>query len=808
MKVVKPSGVSFSSRTIQLRGEHRLSVTSLIGFALQEGAPKLVGEQALWIAIGETVEGIVDEGLPKSRGEVLVHGSCHTPGGKALAATYVRVKLGTIDKKLAVIGDRQWLSDPRKGPFSDPIPFTTMPLGWARAQSKEAPPNIEHFGRLMTSRSQRHEPANLGPMDVSFVQRRALAGTYDQRWLENDFPGYARDTDPAFFQTAPADQRIDGFFRGDEEYALENMHPTRTVMRGVLPRVAARTFLRGRGRTFEEVKTRLETVVFLPERELGILVFRGATRVEEDDAADVGFALAAAEDVESPREAEHYLHAFERRLDKDQSPLLALKEDDLSPSCAPAPITFSLPKNDRGAAKRAEVLAEVRRELEKHDVDPAVLEGADEPPPELADIAARATPPEDPEQTAAFLAGLEQVADDAAAYADGSAKQQLEDARADAKKHGVEIPDAPAHAGPPTPDAPAILASLAEAGRPADRDTEAKLHRADALALEAYRFAVHFMPAAPSMHDFSGCDLREADYQGQFLESAILTGTDLSHANLSETVLAHARLENTVLTGANLVKVNLGGAFIDGASFDGADLKEATFTRAKLVRASFKDALLTEVDWMLAELGALDFEGAHLASTTFLAGADVSRCRFPRAKLKKASFLESVLDGVDFSGADCELVTFVKVSAAGADFRGASLRKLHAVMGCNFAGANFEGANLEGAYLRGADLRGADLRGARLGGADLSEADLSGAKLSGVQAREAMFVRAELAGADVRAADLMSAMFQKASLRGADLSGASLFGANLGLIRVDTATKLAGATLKRSVVLPKRRKEA
>jgi Uncharacterized protein conserved in bacteria (DUF2169) len=352
MKLVKPSALSFTCRPLLLLGRQRLTLTSLIGFSLSAGAPRLIPEIVLWPAIAAVTGGLVDEGLPKPRGEVLVYGSCHTPGAKPLPACHVRVQLGAVDKKLAVIGDRCWQEKAWKDPSTQPVPFTEMPIGWDRAfggpdyaknplgrgivstDGVVALPNIEHAGGLITSPSQRPDPAGFGPLDVAWPQRTGLAGTYDARWLKEGFPGFARDTDPAFFSTAPAGQRIEGFFRGDEAFVLENLHPTRPRVAGVLPSVAARAFVRTWKRDFEAVTMRLDSVVFLPGKEIGLLVFRGTVDVEEDDAADVTHVLAACEELGAPRDLAHYKKALESRLDKDQSPLLALQEDDLLPGFA------------------------------------------------------------------------------------------------------------------------------------------------------------------------------------------------------------------------------------------------------------------------------------------------------------------------------------------------------------------------------------------------------------------------------------------------------------------------------------------
>jgi uncharacterized protein YjbI with pentapeptide repeats len=830
MKLVKPTALSFTCRPLLLLGRQQLTLTSLVGFSLTPdaaNAPRLIPEIALWPAIAEVTGGLIDEGLPKPRGEVLVYGSCHTPNAKPLPVSYVRVQLGAVDKQLAVIGDRYWQEKAWKDPCTEPVPFTEMPLGWDRAfggpdytrnplgrgiagkDGRVALPNIEHARGLITSPSQRPEPAGFGPLDVAWPQRTGLAGTYDARWLEQGFPGFARDTDAAFFSTASTDQRINGYFRGDEAFVLENLHPTRPRIIGVLPRVAGRTFVRVRGRELEAATMRLDSVVFLPGKEIGILVFRGTVDVEEDDAADVTHVLAACEDLGAPRDVAHYKKALESRLDKDQSPLLALQEDDMLPGFAKgtgleALLKGATSKVDAGGeAIKKKIEAQVRAQLEAQglDADEALAKAkAQKQPPGLEGMDALAKGPDlsAPGGFAAFAKAVDEAVAGATTYAKTATEKLVSDARKDI---GGDLPKPPPP-GPPEPQASRILASLAASSAPLDAATTAKLHDADAQMLAAYRDTAHFMDA-PAGPDLSGRKMAGEDHRDAAWAGANLSKVDLSKANLSGALLAHATLRGTRFDGATLTGANLGAAVVDGASFDGANLTKAILARAKLIAASFKGADLTDVDLLEAELGAIDFEGALAGGLAFLPKLDLRKCRFAKATLTKSNFLETTLDGVDFTGAVLELVTFLTVSANSASFRDANLRGFHAVAGCSFREACFDGANLDGAFLRGADLRGASFVGASLKGTDLSECNLTGANLSRVRAREAMLVRADLTGANLTGSDLMDAMLQKSTLHGTDMSGANLFAANLGQVRLDTATKNKGANLKRALFLPK-----
>ncbi|MGH7297244.1 MAG: DUF2169 domain-containing protein [Polyangiaceae bacterium] len=811
MKIVKPMVVSFTFRPLLMLGEQRLCVTGMVGFSLAEGSRRLIADTKLWAAIGETIDGIIDEGLPKPCGEVLVHGRCHTPGGRKFPVSSARLRVAplepddrrTVDKKLAVFGDRFW----RKGTFgstmTEPAPFSEMPLGWARAFGGEAYPknpygrgidpgegteeiplpNVEAMSALISSPSERPEPAGFGPLEMGWPHRQSKAGTYDARWLEEDFPGYARDTDPVFFCTAPPDQRIAGFFRGDEEYVLENMHPSRPRIQGCLPGVAARILLRRKGRRdVEDVSLKVDTLVFLPGKEIGIVVFRGTTIVLDDEAADIDHALAACEEPGEPRSVEHYARALDRRLDKDQSPKLALYEDDLVPPFAVGVnlVAIDAPEDVLGSttADRERVLEEARQEVAKAGPELAAPETEPEPePPKFG----RGPP-------VLKAAQLVETLRIASIESDPDIEKRMEDLR-------QEDSDA--------------LGSYRESVhflRPRRPLDDAESARARATVTEMRAAGASFASIDCTRYDLSGLDLSGRDFGEGLLEAANLTDANFAGANLSSAVLAHATLKSTHFDSATLAGANLGATVMEGASFAGANLRNAIFVRAKLLSVCFRDADLSGTEWLQAELGAVDFEGAVAGALTFLPGHDLSRCRFARAKIDKSVFLETKLDGVAFGQASLDSATLMTASARGADFRQASMKKLTAVEGCSFEGASFEGADLTGAVIRGANLRGANFEGACLEGANLGECDLTGAKLSGVQAKELNMARSNLTDATLRGANLMEAMLQKTTLLGADLSKTNLFLANLSLARLGTGTKVTGANLKRALMVPKARK--
>ena len=231
-------------------------------------APGALGsEVAMWKFAAEELgaDTPLDFAAPKPRGEVLLTAKAFPRGGTARPACSVRVRLGAVDKTLYVVGDRRW----RHGAATDPEPFTQMPITWANAfggaghapnplgkghestrdgRGENQPlPNIEDPKRLVSSPNDRPLPAGFGPYDLTWPQRYSKIGTYDAKWLADRYPGFAADFDPGFFNAAPADQQIEGYFRGDEAFTLENLHPDKPVLEGRLPAIKARIFLNFQG---------------------------------------------------------------------------------------------------------------------------------------------------------------------------------------------------------------------------------------------------------------------------------------------------------------------------------------------------------------------------------------------------------------------------------------------------------------------------------------------------------------------------------------------------------------------------------
>lgn len=201
----------------------------------------------------------MDFALRKPRADVLLNGSAYAPGGNPTNRVTVSLRVGTLQKSFDVLGNRTWqigLLGPKPSPSE---PFTVLPITYNSAfggvdNSREDPakqrwyptnhagvgyheytmlpqyidgkplPNTEESGNSVTNPKGNYRPLAFGPLGRAWQPRVRLAGTYDQKWLDEKFPFLPDDFDERYFQSAPEDQQTE-YFVGREEIELLNLTP-------------------------------------------------------------------------------------------------------------------------------------------------------------------------------------------------------------------------------------------------------------------------------------------------------------------------------------------------------------------------------------------------------------------------------------------------------------------------------------------------------------------------------------------------------------------------------------------------------
>ena len=845
MRTVKPIHLSMLTHPYRWQRSDHLGVAVMAMSTLGDN-PHLVLEQELWKSTAELIGpgAVLDLGVPKLVPEVLVSGYAYTSHQQDKTSCAVKLQIAGLQKTLTVHGDRYWLD--RRA--TAPQPFEKMPLDWRHAYGGPGVPenplgmgtveelvngvratrlaHIETPGRQPTSPKQAVPPAGFGAIPPDWPQRASLMGTqYGQAWLENDYPGLAKDADWRHFNAAPADQRWEGLQEvpTGAAYELWNMHPDIPVLRGQLPRWQARCFVQHTpsGPALREVPLRLSTVWFFPHLERMVLIWHGVFPVTQDDAADVPLGMAALERMDdTPRTLAHYESVLKLRSEPERGGLHAMRDKDLAPpevlsdwaDTFPASVNEPLVRNLRAGQQRDHERR--REELRARGLDPEVHLPAlapPEPPPHVDDLVEHLERMEAQGRDAkAKMEAFARQADASGVFALdalGAGPSLAEEDDGDGKDDALVLPVPPpsdtasalrqqaglysAHLSSPRPPAPSFRSAKwrrrLEAVDPAQRD---------------------FSRLNLTGVDLSGMDLRGARFVEAVLQDTNLRGAQLDDCDFSQAVLVRADLSQASMARAKLVKTNLGSARCEQTVFDGAELREAScdktrFDGCRMVGMRFELTQLGE-----ATLQRCDLSRSHWQQMVVLR-LKLEDLRFDGASFDQVTWVECRLQNVSFVGARLERCGFVTADCSnGVDFSSAHLEASGFAHRCTLAQARFNSALLKECGLRTTPMRQADLSDARIDNSDLSECDLSHARLDRMVGGDSLFIRTNFSGASLREANLIDANLAKADLRGADLTRANLFRADVSQVLFDPATRMDGTYTKHAKVWPARRPEA
>jgi uncharacterized protein YjbI with pentapeptide repeats len=318
MRVVKSLHQGLLSAPFTFRQQHRLGVATLIAFELgtSEG---LLTEQQLWQRLLPVLESegdlVLDVALPKEQGEWLLYGAACS----LMTRPTIRVSAAVagIEKSLEVYGPRDWLAS---GRASEPRTFQRQPLRWQstfggakipdnpQGGGQQQPAAIFYPQQQQIYRDQRVTPAGFLPLAFDHPNRVCYQGRYDEIWRRDHWPGYPPDLDWRYFNVAPLDQRLPGFFQVGDPYHLVNLHPEQSQIGGRLPSHRPRAFIEYHTGQLAELSLRCDTVWLFSEQLLGVMIYHGVAPIEEDEALDVKQILLGLEAADSvPLTAADYL---------------------------------------------------------------------------------------------------------------------------------------------------------------------------------------------------------------------------------------------------------------------------------------------------------------------------------------------------------------------------------------------------------------------------------------------------------------------------------------------------------------------
>ncbi len=829
MKIIKPLKLGLLFKTFEYRGRCFWSPAVLVYFDFNAHG-RLESEIDMWKLIPHRLgQQILDEAMPKARAEVLVNGSFFAPAQKPVPAGKVRIKLGAIDKTLFVFGNRYWKrSASLAWSITEPEPVLEVPIDWSRAfggpdhkpnplgkgiapvevagQGKVVPlPNIEYPDQLIGSPKDRPVPAGLGPLDLTWPQRFSKCGTYDKNWFEQRFPGLADDIDWTFFNAAAQDQQIEGFFKGNENFVIEGMHPDHPRLEGQLPDIRPRCFIcreQGDNNDLEELELKADTLWLFPDLCRAVVIYRGLTQVSDDTAKDIGKVMLAYEKrTDKARHLDHYRKALEKRSDPQKTGAALLDETDLIAEGEVSGIAEIMAGDNQGQGQLGKLFQKKQRLKMENDIkrqrERLAAQGLDPddflplPPPEVENF--------DPTAMDKLL----QQVEDARRQAEQILADQLEKAGLSKDEFLRQAAEKPA----PRPVFSAADAVSAFESVGLANDTIAtKMRQIEKIFQENYRRYGHLLPpvippgpetdeeriqivteawrTGASLADIdlsglnlAGMDLSGADLAGAFLEGANLAGANLAGADLSNCALMRANLAGAKLQGTKLVGSGLGRCNLERADLSGSNLTAASLAEANLAQANFVGAVCNKADFSGTKAYQADFSQTSMKNVLFLE-TDFTKANLRQADLSQGVFFKTILVQADLTGSILTKVTLVKVDASEADFSGCRFENLRAAAECNFEKSCFDHALLEGANLRGTCCRRASFNQTNLNRADLSQADLRQTSFYHASAKGALFMDCDLSGAKLRGANLFESLLHKANLDNTDFAGANLFGAD------------------------------
>lgn len=694
----------------------------------------------------------------KPCGEFMAVGTAYCPSDKSGDPFRVRMQVGSASKSLDVIGDRVWrtslLGLHSPGPAS---PVKSVPLSYAHAWGgpkypynpvgrgfrTDAMPNLEVPGAHALKYTAEAQPAGFAPIPPSWPQRSSKLRGPDGQWRRHRWPWLPEKFDYTFFNAAPPDQWIDGFFRGDESLAFENMHPEHAVYTTRLPGMRARCFVTKRQADDDsqpavlcEVPLLLDTLWVDMDQEKLSLVWRGRTPVRSVKLRDIETLLVLLEPLDEP---DHPLAHYEAMLADGRSGAAA------QPTRGRERPDFVAMKAELEA--RVEAVKKEIAEVEK--LAQQAMNG-----PQMARLKAAGHVPPPPEEFEAAVAAAKRNAEEQLAHLRVSLErnpaatpQQIETVKRASSLLAQGVSDLlalPAQVAAKKAEFDAKMAAAFPPKKVIDRT---------AFDVEAAR-REGFAKAKLRGADFSGLDLSGVSFAGAFLREAKFAGAKLCGADLSGTILCGADLSSADLTGARLDHADLQKAIVAGTVWKQTSLMQAKLSRLDLTGADFSGSMGTLVD----------FTETILAGSTFC-GAQLSQPKFRGAILTDADFTKMLLHDANLGSA----------KASGIRMADSDLTRLRAGHGADFSNADLRRIKADGSIWKGANLAKANFQQASLVRARFPEARLQEAVFDRCDLAHAVFDDARMNGAVLTNANLLRVAFDRADLSGATLEGSNLY---------------------------------
>ncbi|EAT13259.1 DUF2169 domain-containing protein [Bermanella marisrubri] len=827
MNVIQPLDLESGYRVFQFRGQNYLVITSKLYFPLLGGDPLLFSEA--YQALADLPEPFIDEGLPKTHAEFFIYGNAQSLNSEPVAALDVTAKIADVTKTIRVIGDRYWTGG-LTGTTS-PTPFTEMPLVWQNAfggkgndanpdgkgttpvktdwgEELIAMPNLELPKQLLTSPKQNPTPAGFGSIMPNHPLRMRYMGTYDEKWIAEDFPGYPKDFDFRAFNHSMPDQHFTDFLEGGEPIELTGVHAEHSEIHSVIPRFNVKTHLVKTGLEWQDISesdlvhidNRIDTIALFPNQLMGMMIYRGVIKIDTNDGSEFQYLLNAYEDNATNRTRKDYCNSLVGRIHPDLSMRYSLTTRDLIPDsipCGMARLTNQETEpriimaehiEEQLKETKEEKVSEVKLQLQEaieqqkaQGLDTSMLEQQlqdidvpkkDEWQIKFEKIADRLSPMDKETGKLDLLKldftafdDLSKISEEYAQFQKDQAQKRLEDQIEEAiQQDQSEVANALSDAldrlhQPPQLPRPSDyqktleeLTRIKQAGHGQDLDLvelETKLKAGHEAQIEGYRLGAHMMEHGTLPHKDDLNELQdwvnEQIEKGASLSHCDLAGLDFSDKDLRGIDLSHAYLEQCNFKNSDLTNSNLQGAIAVRCDFSHAKLIDCNLDQANIGGSMFAYCELRTNHSKEIEIAKSDFSNSVLGPIDFSNITNLLETRFEKCQLNSVNFSDA---------------TFLESSFAHSEFKS-----------CQLSSATFQECNLQSISVFDSDFSGANFIECIISSSDWRKSDLTNTRiLSNSTLSNSLFYDCILADATLRKIDLNHTRYNNCTMNRCDMS--------------------------------------
>lgn len=868
MQIIKSLYSSLLNRTLQVHGTYVAFFSVGFFFRLSDG--KLLLDPKGWEAMVKGGYGMsnFDEAVRKDAAEFIVLGKAIAPAGKVVRQLPVQVRVGPVEKRLIVSGKRDWESI--TGTLGQPGEFVVQDIGYEYAYggaafpenpvgmgaeikelvsgfSGQPLPQVEYANDPMLSRNRPIKPASFSQVQVAWTQRQKYAGTYDDRYLQKDMPGFARDLDWRFFQIAAPDQWHQGYWKADEAFEILHMNEKMPLLKGHLPGVVARCFVNklnaGKtdegGNNFSEIPLQLDTVWLCPNDDLGWVLFRGSTGTDSLFTEDITAVLCALENAsDARRPLTYYENEYRLRSDPEERFKYLMYEAPLLPDGFTPDLGELLGEEKAGEINTFASAMKLHAESQKKAVAaefPEVLKTAsniDTPPlaagldeskiqalidkafPPLKDAAGKVVGIDMPhmdmralDELKAYFQGVQQA---------GKAEMLLQ-LRTQRAQLAQQIPNETTNASIASLDT-AIKA--AESGPPLTRPTLSAQQIAlkDIIAQSRQRVATLVAAGQATKEQLDKLEAEYADVEKKLNDAEISVMQNyrmsahlcarstsphagqeaLKRKELIERFrqglsckgmdLAFCDLSNLDLAGIDLSDAFLENSILHNTRLIGANLENVVMAYADIMNTDFSNANLCNANLGAATIRSSTFRDTRTDALTMGKSA-LEQCAFSRCVLSKKldGMLDTALKSCSFTACDMKGLTWNGNTLADCRFEQ-----------CLLSEANLIKVNANHAVFSECTLNATNLIECNLQDAAFTRCLMKNARfLAGSRLHRATFSHSDISESNFRECQADAAEFIGATAHMTDFSGARLSNCVFDKIN-SNQMQMTSATLKGS----------